>query len=88
MEEPVDPVSNSPRTHRPQDRLTPPSPGKPTHKRELSGTVIAVHRKSGHHDGDRILDATVGAAEYNEVVVRIEGAELGHLVGKTVRLRF
>ncbi|MDP7638668.1 MAG: hypothetical protein QGG73_02985 [Candidatus Hydrogenedentes bacterium] len=88
MEEPVDPVSSSPRTQRPQGPLTPPSPSKPTHKQELSGVVTTVHRRSGHHGGEHILDTSVGAEEYNEIVIRVKGSELGHLVGKTVRLRF
>jgi hypothetical protein len=88
MEEPVDPISGSPRPHRSQDRLTPISPEKPTHKQELSGTVVAVHRKSGHHEEGHILDTSVGAEEYNEVVVRVQGADLEHIIGKAVRLRF
>lgn len=58
-----------------------------THAIGLDGEIVAVHRKSGHHEGRHILDTSVGAEEHNEIVVRVESGDLGHLVGKRVKIR-
>ena len=58
----------------------------PQHRQTLKGTIVAVHRKAGHHEGDHVLDTSVGAQEYNEIVVRVNEGNLGDLNGKVVTL--
>ena len=58
----------------------------PQHRQTLKGTVVAVHRKAGHHEGDHVLDTSVGAQAYNEVVVRVIEGNLNDLNGKAVML--
>ncbi len=54
----------------------------------LNGRVIAVHRRSGHHDGEHVLDTSVGAQEYTDIVVRIESRDFDDMVGKQVVLNY
>ncbi len=60
----------------------------PGHHASLTGRVVAVHRRSDRHDGEHVLDTSVGAQEYTDVVVRIESGDLVDLVGKQVVLNY
>ncbi|MCH7909736.1 MAG: hypothetical protein IIB38_08980 [Candidatus Hydrogenedentes bacterium] len=54
----------------------------------VEGEIVAVHRKSGHKEGRHLLDKSVGAEEHDEIVVRVRSGDLGHLVGKRVRITY
>lgn len=54
----------------------------------VEGEIVAVHRKSGHKEGHHILDKSVGAEEHDEIVVRVRSGDLGHLIGKRVRISY
>ena len=54
----------------------------------VDGEIVAVHRKSGHKEGQHLLDKTVGAEEHDEIVVRVRSGDLGHLIGKRVRITY
>ena len=60
----------------------------PGHHASLTGRVIAVHRRSGRHDGEHVLDTSVGAQEYTDVVIRIESQDFEDIVGKQVVLNY
>lgn len=60
----------------------------PGHHASLTGRVIAVHRRSDRHDGDHVLDTSVGGREYTDVVVRIESGDFEDMVGKQVVLNY
>lgn len=60
----------------------------PEHHASVTGLVIAVHRRSGHHEGDHVLDTSVGGHEYTDVVVRVDSGDLDDLVGKRVVVNF
>ena len=53
----------------------------------VEGEVVAVRRKSGHHEGQHVLDTSVGAKEYDEIVVRVESGDAQQLAGKRVVIR-
>lgn len=48
------------------------------------GEVIAVHRKSGHHEGGHLLDVNVGGEEHTELVVRVLSGPYDDLEGRRV----
>lgn len=54
----------------------------------VEGKIVAVHHKSGHKAGHHLLDKTVGAEEHDEIVVRVRSGDLGHLIGKHVRITY
>lgn len=87
VDEYVEPVDGVKSGHRIEGR---PGPRAeiPAHHASLSGQVVAVHRRSGHHEGEHILDTSVGAEEHTEIVVRVEAGELSDLVGKQVVVNF
>lgn len=60
----------------------------PVQAARLNGRVIAVHKKSGHHEGGHVLDTSVGAQEYAEVVIRVDSGDLEDLVGKDVVINY
>jgi len=84
----VDPIDRVPPGLRPEG-LGAGQKRKPAERRgaTVEGEVIAVRRKSGHHEGKHLLDATVGAREYDEVVVRVNSGEAHGLAGKRVTIR-
>ncbi len=83
----VDPVDNVKPSHAIEGRGTRAS-HVPGHHASLNGRVIAVHRRSGHHDGEHVLDTSVGAQEYTDVVIRIESRDFEDMVGKQVVLNY
>lgn len=61
----------------------------PGHHASLTGRVIAVHRRSMHkEEGEHVLDMSVGAQEYTDVVVRIESGDFEYMIGKQVVLNY
>lgn len=86
MEEYIDPVGEAAGAHR---------VGVPGSSSEyeseltvaLTGEVVAVHKKAGHHDEGHVLDTSVGAREYTEIVVRVDSGNFEHLVGKKVSIQ-
>lgn len=85
MDEYIDPVSNS----RPLPEVRPhestgPRIGPP--HGPVVGEVVAVHARSGHHEGRHRLDVSVGADTYTELVVRVLSGACQHLEGKRVAL--
>ena len=60
----------------------------PSHHGSVTGQVIAVHRRSGHHDGEHVLDTSVGGKEYVDLVVRVDSGQVDDLVGKRVVVSF
>ena len=85
MADSIEPVDGVQPSHRVE--VTDSSPrSEPLAHRQLSGEVTAVHRRAGHHDGEHILDESVGAQEYNEIVVRVNAKDVDDLVGKRVTL--
>ena len=84
----VDPVDSVP----PELRVEGLQPGgrrqaSPKRGASVEGEVVAVHRKSGHHEGQHVLDTSVGAKEYDEIVVRVESGDAHELAGKRVVIR-
>ena len=63
-------------------------PHVPEHHRSVTGQVIAVNRRTGRHNGEHVLDTSVGAQEFTEVVVRLDSEEGEELVGKRVVVSF
>lgn len=83
--EPVDGVKPSHAIEGGGSRLT----HVPGHHASLTGRVIAVHRGADHkQDGEHTLDASVGAQEYTDVVVRIESGDFEDMIGKQVVLNY
>ena len=84
-DDPVDPVKGAIPAHgvEPHHRQ---SPSTPEHHRRLQGLVLAVHRRAGHHDEGHMLDTTVGAQPYDEVVVKVDSGDVDDLVGRIVAL--
>ena len=60
----------------------------PQRHQTVSGRVVAVHKRSGHKEGHHVLDTSVGASTFSEVVVRIDSGDIGDLVGKQVVISF
>lgn len=81
----VDPVGGTPPVHpvEPHHRREPLPPG---HHRRLYGTVTAVHKRTPRHEEGHLLDATVGAQVYDEIVVRIDSGDPGDLAGTAVAI--
>lgn len=79
-----------------EDRISPLSKSSPVEPSEhssrgassektgqrISGEIVAVHRGNPHHDGEHLLDVTVGGEEYTEIVVRVPRGEYAGLEGK------
>lgn len=85
MDDSVEPVHNT----APQDPVSShgeAGPGGHAQHAPIAGTVVAVHRKTARHEGHHLLDASVGAQEHTEIVVRVESGSLEHLEGKRVTL--
>jgi hypothetical protein len=51
------------------------------------GEVVAIRRANVHHDGEHLLDATVGGAEHTELVVRVLSGPYDELDGQRVMLQ-
>ncbi|MCH8204861.1 MAG: hypothetical protein IID09_06825 [Candidatus Hydrogenedentes bacterium] len=83
----VDPVDGVSPSHAIEGRET-RARHVPAQPASLTGRVIAVHRRSGHHDGEHVLDTSVGAQEYTDVVIRIESQDFEDMVGKQVVLNY
>lgn len=83
----VDPVDGVKSSHRVESGGSRPGP-VPGPPRSVPGTVVAVRRRAGHHDGEHVLDTSVGARTYTEVVLRMESDELKDLIGKRVVINF
>ena len=83
----VDPVDGVSPSHAIEGRET-RARHVPAQPASLTGRVIAVHRRSGHHDGEHVLDTSVGAQEYTDVVIRIESQDFEDMVGKQVGLNY
>ncbi len=58
----------------------------PAHHHVVHGEVVAVHQRAGHHEEGHILDTTVGAEPYDELVIRVTAGEVSELTGKHVRV--
>ena len=83
----VDPVDGVSPSHAIEGRET-RARHVPAQPASLTGRVIAVHRRSGHHDGEHVLDTSVGAQEYTDIVIRIESQDFEDMVGKQVVLNY
>lgn len=83
----VDPVDGVKPSHAIEGRET-RTHHVPAQPASLTGRIIAVHRRSGHHDGEHVLDTSIGAQEYTDVVVRIESGDFEDMVGKQVVMNY
>jgi hypothetical protein len=82
--ESVEPVTGKAGIPAMNERPAAERPERPT--TTIEGRIVAVHRRTPHHDGDHKLDVTVGGEEHTELVVRIPSGPYSHLEGRNVLL--
>ena len=59
----------------------------PGHHRTITGEVTSVRRKSGHREGEHVLDTSVGAQQDTELVVKVKSGDVSDLTGTQVIIR-
>ncbi len=87
VEDYVDPIDEVKPSHAIEGRGA-ERPHFPEQHRSITGQIIAVNRRSPRHEEAHVLDTSVGAREYTEVVVRLDSDEAEELVGKRVVVNF
>lgn len=87
VDEYVDPVDSVKPSHHIESRSGPRRQVANRHA-SLTGRIVAVRRRSGHREGEHVLDTSVGAEEHTEIVVRVDAGEFDDLVGKQVVVTF
>lgn len=84
----MDPVDNVKPGHAIEGREARGGSSPLSHHGSVSGQVVAMHRRTGHREGEHVLDTSVGGQEYVDIVIRVDSGELEDLVGKRVVVNF